>query len=79
VGCHQSPYDIARSDSEALRSRADTLLFLVSVAEPVSPTRETADAVPSLGDGERDRTSLTRRRWPRGYLCEKVTNYYRYL
>jgi len=32
TGCHRSPYDIARRDDEALRSKVDTLLLLVSVA-----------------------------------------------
>ena len=54
VGCHGSPYDIARSDSEALRSRADTLLFLLSVAEPVSlPNPEATVAQPSKVSHER--------------------------
>ena len=41
-GCHRSPYDIARSDDEGLRSRADTLLLLVSIAnsERSQPERE---------------------------------------
>jgi len=32
TGCRQSAYDIARRDDEALRSKVDTLLLLVSVA-----------------------------------------------
>ena len=53
VGCHQSPYDLARSDDEALRSRADTLLLLLSVAEPVSPKHDATEAEPSEVSRER--------------------------
>lgn len=36
TGCRGSAYDIARRDDEGLRSKVDTLLLLVSVANPAS-------------------------------------------
>jgi len=44
VSCQQSPYELARSDDEARRSRADTLLLLLSVAEPVRQNPDAAQA-----------------------------------
>ena len=60
VGCHQSPYDLARSDDEALRSRADTLLLLLSVAEPVSPKPDATEA--ELPEVSRERVWIDAKR-----------------
>src|SRR6186713_1978683 len=45
TGCHGSAYDIARRDDEGLRSKVDTLLLLVSVANAAN----TAGAEPVPG------------------------------